>query len=115
MQLMELSSENSQLRAENATLKNELSKHRQENISVRKVEPIEPTLSVSHKTKLIEETASISKAQKITLFRSLFRGRDDVYPARWEISVPVSPVIPVQLRTSGNISKLSRKEIRANS
>jgi hypothetical protein len=29
-------------------------------------------------------TSALSNADKITLFRSLFRGRDDVFPRRWE-------------------------------
>jgi len=30
------------------------------------------------------ETARLSKVEKLALFRRLFRGREDVYPARWE-------------------------------
>ena len=29
---------------------------------------------------------SLSNAEKVALFRSLFRGRDDVFPLRWENS-----------------------------
>src|SRR5713226_5004799 len=29
---------------------------------------------------------TLSNAEKVTLFRSLFRGRDDVFPQRWENS-----------------------------
>ena len=32
----------------------------------------------------ISEPSKLSTAQKITLFRQLFRGRTDVYPVRWE-------------------------------
>ena len=31
-----------------------------------------------------QTTTALSNADKITLFRSLFRGRDDVFPRRWE-------------------------------
>jgi len=30
------------------------------------------------------ETAPVTSAEKIALFRRLFRGRDDVYPRYWE-------------------------------
>jgi hypothetical protein len=32
----------------------------------------------------IAGTTTLSNADKITLYRSLFRGRDDVFPRRWE-------------------------------
>ena len=32
----------------------------------------------------VSEPSKLSTAQKITLFRQLFRGRTDVYPVRWE-------------------------------
>jgi superfamily II DNA or RNA helicase len=34
----------------------------------------------------VATTTPLSNAEKITLFRSLFRGRDDVFPRRWENS-----------------------------
>ncbi|MEB3211905.1 MAG: DEAD/DEAH box helicase family protein, partial [Leptolyngbyaceae bacterium] len=81
-QLIELSAENAKLRAENAILKSKLSKQQQGSLPVGQREASGQILS--RKTKLIEESTSMSKAQKIVLFRSLFRGREDVYPTRWE-------------------------------
>ena len=34
----------------------------------------------------VATTTALSNAEKVTLFRSLFRGRDDVFPRRWENS-----------------------------
>ena len=34
----------------------------------------------------ISTTTALSNAEKVALFRSLFRGRDDVFPRRWENS-----------------------------
>jgi superfamily II DNA or RNA helicase len=33
---------------------------------------------------IVANTSAMSNAEKITLFRSLFRGREDVFPRRWE-------------------------------
>lgn len=38
--------------------------------------------NLSQRPRVGDET--LSNAQKIALFRRLFRGRDDVFPARWE-------------------------------
>ncbi|MFT4580169.1 MAG: hypothetical protein ACI8PD_001695 [Nitrospinales bacterium] len=35
-------------------------------------------------TAKIENSASLSSSEKITIFRNLFRGREDVYPLRWD-------------------------------
>jgi len=34
-----------------------------------------------------QDTSKLSAPEKVTLFRRLFRGRDDVYPVRWESKV----------------------------
>ena len=34
----------------------------------------------------VATTTAMSNAEKVALFRSLFRGRDDVFPRRWENS-----------------------------
>lgn len=36
------------------------------------------------RTELEQEASPLSTAEKVALFRDLFRGRDDVYPVRWE-------------------------------
>src|ERR1700740_337961 len=36
--------------------------------------------------KIARATSGLSNAEKIGLFRSLFRGRDDVFPLRWQNS-----------------------------
>jgi hypothetical protein len=49
----------------------------------------EPELHAAPSSQLVTDTAAttaLSNAEKITLFRSLFRGRDDVFPRRWENS-----------------------------
>jgi hypothetical protein len=40
--------------------------------------------SEPHRTELEQEGSPLSTAGKIALFRRLFRGREDVYPVRWE-------------------------------
>ena len=37
-----------------------------------------------HKPGVVSSPIALSNAEKIALFRSLFRGRDDVFPLRWE-------------------------------
>ena len=47
----------------------------------------EPELQAAPSSKLMTgeaATMALSNADKVTLFRSLFRGRDDVFPRRWE-------------------------------
>ena len=45
-------------------------------------QPSEPS-SIQPATPTFEET-HLTASEKVALFRRLFRGRDDVYPARWE-------------------------------
>ena len=42
------------------------------------------TAPSSQAVRAVETTTTFSNAEKIALFRSLFRGRDDVFPRRWE-------------------------------
>ena len=42
------------------------------------------TSMVSEATEHTDTASTFSKAQKIALFRSLFRGREDVFPRRWD-------------------------------
>ena len=69
------------LRAENAHLKELLSRHGiawEEEVPGRKAES---ALSTADSARL-----SFTVSEKISLFRRLFSGRDDVYPRRWESS-----------------------------
>lgn len=62
------------LQAENARLIALLEAH-----GIEWCQPSEP-----QRTAREQETSSLSTAEKVALFRRLFRGRDDVYPVRWE-------------------------------
>jgi hypothetical protein len=72
--------ENTRLREENARLRRLLAAH---SISMPQLAPENPP-----PPKAIEAVSSVDKEERarkrITLFRSLFRGRDDVYARRWE-------------------------------
>ncbi len=48
------------------------------------------------------QRVTLNTEQKIALFRSLFRGRTDVYPARWESTkgAGYSPVCPRRVQVS---------------
>ena len=56
-----------------------------EQLKKRTAAEVQPTTS-SQNTGTIASPAVLSNSEKITLFRSLFRGRDDVFPRRWENS-----------------------------
>ena len=72
--------ENIRLREENARLRRLLAVH---SIPIPQLAPESPT-----PTKTAETAAPVDKEERarkrITLFRSLFRGREDVYARRWE-------------------------------
>jgi hypothetical protein len=72
--------ENIRLREENARLRRLLSVH---SIPIPQLVPENPP-----STKTVEPTPPMDKAERarkrIALFRSLFRGREDVYARRWE-------------------------------
>ncbi len=56
-----------------------------EQLKLRGTADVQPT----SQPKMIADvatTTALSNAEKVTLFRSLFRGRDDVFPRRWENS-----------------------------
>jgi hypothetical protein len=53
-----------------------------EQLQQRRLAEVQPT-SPQTESKA-SKTAGLSNAEKIALFRSLFRGRDDVFPRRWE-------------------------------
>lgn len=70
-----LQTELARLRAENACLKELLQQHG----IVWQAPPSEPA------PECVQPSATaLSAADKIALFRRLFRGRIDVYPKRWE-------------------------------
>jgi hypothetical protein len=64
------------LEKENAQLRTLLADHGIASEALAK-QPLQPAEPVSNRRKL-------STAEKIALFRSLFRGREDVYAQRWE-------------------------------
>ncbi len=72
--------ENVRLREENARLRRLLAAH---SIAIPQPAPESPPSA-----KAVEAAAPVDKAERarkrITLFRSLFRGREDVYARRWE-------------------------------
>jgi hypothetical protein len=78
-QLIELSAENSTLKEENSLLKKILAEQLLLPVNPPPVEKNSGTPNV-----LLGETSLLSKAEKIVLFRSIFRGREDIYPIRWE-------------------------------
>ena len=82
--IAELSQENNALRAQNTALKLLVDRTAQD-----------PTESSATGHQITGEQSrpsstrhisTLSKAEKISLFRSLFRGREDTYPVRWENS-----------------------------
>lgn len=81
-QLQKVLAESARLREENIRLKMLL------NLPVEEAEP----LSLSVATEQVMQSSAVTGAitsnspaeSKVALFRSLFRGREDVYPARWE-------------------------------
>ena len=75
--------------AETAAIRNRLAVLRAEQAALQarlaELEPDRANVRSSQSSPLDEApvTASSSPAEKIALFRSLFRGREDVYPKRW--------------------------------
>ncbi len=76
-QIQQVIAERDQLRAENAELQALLQKDNLLQTESPKIIPATELISPTPKFKL-------SVDEKITLFRSLFRGRDDIYAQRWE-------------------------------
>jgi hypothetical protein len=44
------------------------------------LKPVEPKASAAH----VPSSSATSNAGKVALFRSLFRGREEIFPRRWE-------------------------------
>jgi hypothetical protein len=56
-----------------------------EQLKKRAAAEVQPTMSAQIAGAIASPTG-LSNSEKITLFRSLFRGRDDIFPRRWENS-----------------------------
>src|SRR5712692_172535 len=54
-----------------------------EQLKQRRTVEAQPT-PTSQMAGVVASPAALSNAEKVALFRSLFRGRDDVFPRRWE-------------------------------
>ncbi|MGH8737048.1 MAG: TOTE conflict system archaeo-eukaryotic primase domain-containing protein [Burkholderiales bacterium] len=76
-----LRAEISRLRGENARLLALLAERDMQNRETRREHCVDSTESGS-----LERRAAFSTAEKVGLFRKLFRGRSDVFPVRWESS-----------------------------
>lgn len=75
-----LRAENARLRQENATLKVQLEQHQ---VSLSNPRAAEPT--ASYQLPSLPKLLQVADPDcRVKLFRSLFRGRDDVYAERWE-------------------------------
>jgi superfamily II DNA or RNA helicase len=89
--LEEMQKENSRLRQENLRLKKILMSQGFSTGSsspTRSTAPIVPTETVETKPAQVHSKSSaketLSPGEKVALFRSMFRGREDVYAERWE-------------------------------
>src|SRR5690349_13748077 len=91
------------LREENRQLRDVLARHGVELPSMPKPEP------ESH-----PPTATLSNDQKVTLFRALFRGREDVYAIRWETPT-VEAATPQSRSGTGTPTMLPSRRIASES
>jgi len=82
-----LRKENTLLREENALLKsNPVGKSGGESGTFARGDQVHPPVAAG--------TGGLAEKEKITLFRGLFRGREDVYPVRWENTKGASGYAP---------------------
>jgi len=81
-QLKQALAECNRLKEENARLKALLRFKEEETKALSMT--AEPALTVQDTAEVGAITRNSSVASKITLYRSLFKGREDVYPVRWE-------------------------------
>jgi hypothetical protein len=94
-QLARTTAECERLREENARLRKSLA------LGGRGEEPVEPPAGTNRTSTLTPASplrSEPSVAEKIALFRSLFRGRDDVYAVRWERADGESGYAPASIR-----------------
>jgi len=82
--LTELSQENCSLRAENVALRSRLNMavHGSRESSATADQGLDEQL----RSAFDAPSTTLSKAEKVAIFRALFRGRQDTYPLRWENS-----------------------------
>jgi hypothetical protein len=71
-----------------------------EQLKRRAVAEVQPTTTCQMAVAVASSTAK-SNAEKVALFRSLFRGRDDVFPRRWETQRLASPAMLQHATTNG--------------
>jgi hypothetical protein len=76
------------LREENARLKDLLTRH-----GIAREEPTAPA-PIPATTESAPTSTHLTTDDKIALFRRLFRGREDVYPQRWESAKGTSGYSP---------------------
>jgi hypothetical protein len=93
----------------------EISRLRNENAALRKAMSLsnKPVHRVVIKDQMDSAKIStpLSKEQKVELFRSLFRGREDVYAVRWETSKGATGYSPAHShKNDGKPCRRSRKE-----
>ena len=104
------------LRGENATLIRLLEARGGQPIAAPPVGDV--SLSLGIKSTIPQSTSGITRrakpSEKIALFRSLFRGRDDVYAYRWENRAGKSGYSPSYLRDGKN-GGLGSKDSKVNS
>ena len=81
-QLQKALAECASLREENERLKKLLGRSAEQIVSPRKLIISEPPSLYTATGPSVSNNSSIE--EQVTLFRSLFRGREDVYPVRWE-------------------------------
>ena len=108
-QLARTTTECERLREENARLRNLLA------VGEGDGEPAEPTVGtaiVVASTPVSLPRTEPSVADKIALFRSLFRGRDDVYAVHWEGADGKSGYAPASLRDWKALSSVPLSERR---
>jgi hypothetical protein len=98
--------ENIRLREENARLRRLLAVH---SIPIPQLAPEDPP-----PTKIVETAPPVDKEararKRIALFRSLFRGREDVYARRWENDDGRSGYVPAAVKDWKAINKSRPKE-----
>ncbi|HUG11100.1 MAG TPA: hypothetical protein VMM36_08810, partial [Opitutaceae bacterium] len=101
-----LEQENTRLREENARLRRLLAVH---SIAIPQFTTADPLLAKTAEMAPVEKEERAKK--RIALFRSLFRGREDVYARRWESSDGRSGYAPAVIKDWKAINK-SRPEER---
>jgi hypothetical protein len=74
-------------------------------IALLETNGIDWQLPAANVSPLAEPEPSVSTAEKIAIFRKLFRGRTDVYPIRWESKMSSTHKL-LHLKVPVNISVL---------